>query len=151
MIRIISVFLFCVLLLDPALAQTEKYEGYTITFTKAKGSGTAVFENQKFDDVWSALTKTLMGLRYRITESEKVSGTLSAVQKPGGLDKIVSDVGSQEEREQIAADARKWDVLVEALENGGIQVYFVGEDVPRAKKYIQKLCLSIAELLPAKK
>ena len=45
-----------------------------------------VFKEKTFDEVWSAVTKALMQIKYTITSSDKNGGIISATKKKGLFD-----------------------------------------------------------------
>ena len=76
--KILSISLIALVLLSSlAIGQDKPWSA-----EYEKGVGTASFQNVSLDQAWSAAVKTLMMDKYRVTSSEKTSGTLTAERRP---------------------------------------------------------------------
>jgi hypothetical protein len=117
------------------LAQEEKFSGYSITFTKDRQSGTAVFESRTFDEIWIATIKVLKLDKYQIAASEKEGGTISAILLPA-WGQTTNLLGGEEH----------WKIFVTATE-GNVRLNFVAENIIAPKKAIRSLCKKIAKQL----
>jgi hypothetical protein len=138
---ILAVPLIILIAASMLLAQEEKFPGYSISFTKDKNSGTALFEGRTYDEIWAMVIKVLMLDKYKIAASDKAGGTISAIQTIDDLTRqLLKDMANTEKQ------GCRWEVFVEMIE-GGIQVLFVAQNISNPKHGIRNLCKKIAEKL----
>jgi hypothetical protein len=135
LIKPISLPILCALLIAPVLAQTEQYDGYSITFTKDRPSGKAVFESRPFDEIWTATIKALKLDKYKIEASERESGRISAILLP-----------AWGQTYDLLGGEPHWEIFVKATE-GNAQLTFVAENIEAPTKAIRSLCKKIAKRL----
>jgi hypothetical protein len=117
------------------LAQEEIFPGYSITFTEDQKSGTAVFESRTFDETWDATIKALKSDKFRIAESEKIYGTISAIREnPWG------------QSTDLLGTQPRWKIFMKETD-GNVQLTFVAENMMAPQKAIKSLCKKIAKQL----
>jgi hypothetical protein len=111
---------------------------YSYVFNKKKMSGDAFYKDKTYDEVWAAIVKVLM-VDYKILDSDKDSGIISAFLKDKKND--------------------RYDLLVEKKEGGvGIYIDAVEHDIlgvysKRYKQICQKVAVKLygEEVIPQKK
>jgi hypothetical protein len=129
--------LLCLSLL---MSETSFYSQH-LPFQKTKDTEW-VFEEKTYDEVWSAVVKALMQIKFGITSSDKEGGLISATKKRGVLD------GSYSKE-----DLPSLSIFVEKID-AGIKVFcqstkYAGQLV--GGNYSKKLLPQIAENLYGKR
>lgn len=109
---------------------------FEITQEMKKKQAEITITGKTFDEVWSATTRSLMALKFRIKESEKDSGTIFAQKK-----KSIFDEGDGERS--------SWEIMIEADEGKIVVfcIYTLGEMALSAKKPFKKFCKKLKERL----
>ena len=131
-----KLIIYSMILILVTLAQAQfKFE---ITQEMKKKQAEITITGKTFDEVWKATTRTLLSIRYRISESDKEGGTIFAQKRPNIF---------YEDGDVVTA----WNIMIESEEEEIVIfcVYNVGSDNPfsKGKKAFKKFHKKLKERL----
>lgn len=131
-----KIIIYSMILILVTLAQAQfKFE---ITQEMKKKQAEITITGKTFDEVWKATTRTLLSIRYRISESDKEGGTIFAQKRPNIF---------YEDGDVVTA----WNIMIESEEEEIVIfcVYNVGSDNPfsKGKKAFKKFHKKLKERL----